>query len=151
TLDPTGAVIVTLSAKVPAALVATPGTATVVTLSPASGAGNNGLSNALAFTINPAGSPVPTVSMISPDNAPANSSSVTLTITGTNFLPSTDPTGGSKVNFNLPAHQASLPITALNSTQITATIDSSLLVNSTGSAIVASVSVSNPPTPPPAS
>jgi hypothetical protein len=54
------------------------------------------------------------------------------------------------VNFNLPSKQVTLPASSITTTQITATIDASLLVNNTGAPIVASVTVSNPPTPPPA-
>src|SRR5207253_8801488 len=44
--DSTGAALGnTVTATVPAALVAKPGVATIITLNPASGAGNNGLSN----------------------------------------------------------------------------------------------------------
>jgi len=141
--------IPTVTAMVPASLVATPGTATVITLNPFSGAGNNGLSNALSFQINPKGTPVPAISTISPNSAPAGSASQTLMITGSNFLPTTDPSGGSVVNFNLPSKQATLPASMISATQITATIDASLLVNDTAQPIVAVVTVTNPPTPPP--
>jgi len=139
----------TVTAKVPAALVANPGTATVVTLNPFSGAGNNGLSNALSFQINPKANPIPTITSITPNNAPAGSASLTLTIVGTQFLPTTDPSGGSVVNFNLPSTQATLSNPTITATQITVTIPSSLLVNTTTASIAASVTVSNPPAPPP--
>jgi len=152
--------IPTVTAMVPASLVATPGTATVITLNPFSGSGNNGLSNALSFQINPKGTPVPAITTISPTSAPAGSSSVTLTITGPlpmppstspSFVPTTDPSGGSVVNFNLPSRQVTLPASMITTTQITATIDASLLVNDTGQPITAVVTVTNPPTPAPPS
>ena len=48
-----------ITATVAASLVASPGIAYVQTLSPHSGAGTNGLSNTLAFVIDPAPNPVP--------------------------------------------------------------------------------------------
>jgi hypothetical protein len=157
TLDVNGNVTM-ISAKVPAALVANPGTATVITLNPFSGSGNNGLSNALSFQINPKGTPLPAITTISPTSAPAGSPSVTLTIAGpamgnmqnASFVPTTDPSGGSVVNFNLPSKQVTLPTSMITTTQITATIDASLLVNDSGHPITAVVTVTNPPTPPPA-
>src|SRR5208282_3160905 len=82
TIDSTGTTVLILSATVPAALVASAGTATVITANPFSGTGNNGLSNPLTFIINPPGNPVPAISMISPNTAVAGSAAVTLTITG---------------------------------------------------------------------
>src|SRR6266852_4091822 len=76
-----------VTATVPASLVAKPGTAFVQTLSPHSGAGTNGLSNTLAFIINPAGNPLPAVSSQSPSCAVAGGAAFTLTVTGSNFLP----------------------------------------------------------------
>ncbi len=57
-----GGNVIGITATVPASLVAKPGTAFVNTLSPHSGAGTNGLSNPLAFIINPPGNPLPAVS-----------------------------------------------------------------------------------------
>src|SRR3984893_8409960 len=48
------------TAKVPAALVAKSGVATIITLSPATGTGRNGLSNPVAFIVNPPPNPMPT-------------------------------------------------------------------------------------------
>src|SRR5258708_34958664 len=61
-----GGNVIGITATVPASLVAKPGTAFVNTLSPHSGSGTNGLSNPLAFIINPPGNPLPAVSSISP-------------------------------------------------------------------------------------
>ena len=71
--------------------------------------------------------------------------SFTLTVTGSNFIPTSDPSGGSQVRFNLGPTQTSLPILNVTSTQITATVDSSLLVNATSAPVTAIVTVYNPP------
>jgi hypothetical protein len=134
-----------ITGTVTAALVAKPGTAFVNTLSPASGAGNNGLSNSIAFIVNPAGSSVPTIASMSPTSAAAGSASFTLTVNGTNFLPTSDPSGGSQVHWNLGPTQSTLPIVSISSTQIQATVDASLLVNATSQAVTATVTVFNPP------
>jgi hypothetical protein len=137
--------IIGISATVPAALVAKPGTAFVNTLSPHSGSGQNGLSNTLSFIINALPNPVPTLTSLSPATAAAGSASFTLTITGTNFLPASDPTGGSLVHWNMGGTQSTLPILNISATQITATVSSTLLVNSTAQPVGASVSVYNAP------
>jgi WD40-like Beta Propeller Repeat len=145
-----------LTATVPASLVATPGTAFVNTLSPHSGAGTNGLSNSLAFIINPPPNPVPTLSSISPAQAPAGSSPVALTISGSNFLPTaSDSTAQpcsagatSCVNWNMGATQttfntANSPGMSITASTIQLTIPSSLLATA-GCPIV---TVYNPPSP----
>jgi hypothetical protein len=143
-----------ITGTVTAALVAKPGTAFVNTLSPASGAGNNGLSNSLAFIVNPPGSALPTITSMSPTSAAAGSASFTLTVNGTNFLPTSDPSGGSQVNWNVGATQTTLcggsavPCVSTSSTQIQATVNSSLLVNTTSQAVTATVTVFNPPSSP---
>src|SRR6201993_690788 len=93
----------TLTATVPASLLTKPGTAFVNTLSAQSGTGQNGLSNTLAFNIYGAPNPVPTLSSVSPATAPAcgtncANASVSITVTGTNFLPASN-NGGSLVGF----------------------------------------------------
>jgi WD40-like Beta Propeller Repeat len=136
--------VIGISATVDASLVAQAGTAFVNTLSPHSGAGTNGLSNTLAFIINPPPSPVPAISSISPSCAVAGSASFTLSITGSNFLPTSDPSGGSQVHWNAGPTQSTLPISgSISATQIQATVDASL-VAAAGSAVV---TVYNPPTP----
>ena len=135
-----------ISATVSAALVAKPGTAFVNTLSPHSGAGTNGLSNSLPFIINPPGNPVPTVSSISPTCVAAGSGAFTLTVMGGNFLPASDPSGGSQVHWTstATATQSTLPIVGNTSvTQIQATVSSALLAR----ADTARVTVFNPPAP----
>ena len=137
----------TVTATVAAALIAKPGTATVNTLNPFSGTGNNGLSNTLTFIINPPGNPVPALTSISPNTAAAGSASFALTVSGSNFLPASDPSGGSQVRWNLGPTQTTLPIVTISSSQIQATVDTSLLVNATTQPVSAIVTVYNPPSP----
>ncbi len=136
-----------ISAVVPAALIANAGTAFVNTISPASGAGQNGLSNTLSFIVNPAGSPLPSLSTLTPNSAAAGAATFTLTLAGSNFLPTTDPSGGSKVNWNFGGTQTTLPIVSISASQIQATVSSTLLVNATTANVTANVSVFNPPAP----
>lgn len=144
----TGAVIGnSITAVVPAAMVAKPGVATVNTLNPASGAGNNGLSNPVTFVINPPPNPLPTLTSITPGGLVNGSPQSTLTLTGTNFLPTTDPSGGSQVNWSANGAVTKLTVAGSStSSQITATIPPALLAT----AGTASVTVFNPPSPPPA-
>ncbi len=134
-----------VTATVSAALIAKAGTAFVNTLNPFSGAGNNGLSNTLTFLINPAANPVPSITAISPSAATAGGPSFTLTVTGSSFIPMSDPTGGSQVRFNLGPTQTTLPVLTVTATQITATVASSLLVNTTAAPVTGVVTVYNPP------
>jgi hypothetical protein len=144
TMDSSGNII-GITATVPAALVAKAGTDFVNTLSPASGAGNNGLSNTLSFIVNAPANPVPTLSSIAPNSAAAGSPALMLALSGTNFLPTSDPTGGSVVHWNVGGTQTTLPVTSISATQITATVSSTLLVNSTAQPVTAAVSVYNAP------
>jgi hypothetical protein len=136
--------VVSVTAVVPAAMTATPGTHFVQTVQPHSGAGNNGLSNPLAFVVFPKPNPAPTVSSIAPTSATAGSGDLQLTITGTNFLPTSDPSGGSQVRWNT-ASQTNLTATSITSTQIQATVPAALLTTASS----AIVTVFNPPAPPP--
>src|SRR6185369_12242252 len=137
----------TMTATVAAALIAKPGNAFINSLSPHSGTGTNGLSNTLTFVVNPATNPLPTISSISPSSAAAGSPSFTLTINGGSFLPTSDPSGGSQVRWNLGSTQSSLPILSISSAQITATVDTTLLVNASSQPVSAIVTVFNPPSP----
>jgi hypothetical protein len=136
-----------VTATVPASLITKPGTAFVNTLSPHSGAGTNGLSNPIAFIINPPGNPQPSVSTLSPSCTVAGSAAFTLTVNGTNFLPTSDPSGGSQVIWAVAGTsgtQTTLPSAGTGSTtQVQATV-SSALVATQGTA---NVSVFNPPAP----
>jgi hypothetical protein len=133
--------VINLKAVVPAALIANPGKANVNTLSPHSGSQNNGLSNTLAFIINPPPNPLPVLSSISPASANPGSAAVTLTVSGTSFIPSSDPTGGSTVNWNANGTQTALATSSVTATQIQATVPATLLTTQT----CALVSVFNPP------
>lgn len=134
--------IVSVTAVVPAALIATPGTAFVQTVQPHSGSGTNGLSNPLAFVVFPVPNPVPTITSIAPNSAPAGSAAVSLTITGTNFLLTTDPSGGSQVFWNTTT-QTTLTPTNITATQIQVAVPATLLTTSS----TATVTVNNLPVP----
>jgi WD40-like Beta Propeller Repeat len=134
--------IVSVTAVVPAALIATPGTAFVQTVQPHSGAGTNGLSNPVAFVVFPPPNPVPTITSIAPNSAPAGSAAVPLTITGTNFLLTSDPTGGSQVSWNT-TQQTTLTPTNITATQIQVMVPATLLTTSA----TATVTVNNLPVP----
>src|SRR5260370_4601467 len=103
-----------IAATVPASLVAKPGTAFVNTLSPHSGAGTNGLSNPLAFIINPPGNPLPAVSFISPSCTVAGGAAFTPTNTGTNFVVKAEPTQTLHVRWSGGGAADPLTRTALN-------------------------------------
>src|SRR4029077_4644380 len=149
-VDGTGAALGNIvTATVPASLLAKPGVATVITLNPASGAGNNGLSNPIAFIINPPPNPLPGLTSINPTSAAVGSPQTMLTLNGSNFLPTSDPSGGSQVNWSVGGTQTKLAITSITCAsgspcQIVATVPQGLLSN-TGSA---SITVFNPPSPP---
>jgi len=136
-----------ITATVAPALVAKAGTAFVNTLQPHSGAGTNGLSNPLAFIINPPGNPLPVLSAngLSPSCAVAGGASFTLTVAGTNFLPTSDPSGGSQVLWGAvpTGTQTTLPTVSATTTQVQATVSSALIA----AAGTANVSVFNPPAP----
>ena len=144
--DSSNTVIVSVSATVPAALVAKPGTATVITQSPFKGAGNNGLSNPVTFIINPPPNPVPTLTAIAPATIAACATScpdITLDLQGSNFLTSSDPTQVSVVRWTAGATQTTLATTAVSATDIKATVPGALY-SAPGTA---SVTVFNPPAP----
>src|SRR5258708_1562683 len=133
-----------ITATVSAALVAKPGTVFVNTLSPFSGAGMNGLSNPLPFIITPPGNPVPTVTSMSPTCAVVGAGAFTLTISGSNFLPASDPSGGSQGPWTAAGTRTTLPIVgSISAPKFQATVASSLVASpGTGA-----VPVFNPPSP----
>jgi hypothetical protein len=136
-----------VTAVVPAILIATPGTATVNTVNPAYGAGQNGLSNPITFIINNPPNPLPTVSSVSPACAVIGNA-LPITVMGTNFLnSSTDKTQVSTMNWTLGSSQFQFmtPAASITSTQITVTIPAADLGTVPGSA---TVTVYNPPSPP---
>ena len=132
-----------VTANVPAALIAKPGTASVETVNPHSGSQDNGLSNSVSLTIFPPPNPTPTISTLSPSCAVTGSASFTLTITGTQFIPASDPSGGSSVRWNAATQTTLSIVGTISATQIQATVPSSLVA----SAGTATVTVSNPPVP----
>ncbi len=117
-----------LAAQIPASDIANAGTATVTVFSPSPGGGQ---SNAITFTINPQARPLPRISALNPNSALAGSQSITLAVTGTNFV--TD----SVVRWNGQPRAT----TFVNSTQLTAVIPAEDLAN-VGNALV---SVFTPP------
>jgi hypothetical protein len=145
--DSSGNVLGTLvTATIPASLVATPGTATINTISPVSGTGNNGLSNTMTFVIDNPPNPVPTVTSVAPTCAVVGNA-LPITVTGTNFLnSSTDQTQISTLKWALGSSQFQFtaPAASISSTQITVTIPASD-INVAGNA---TVTVFNPPSPP---
>src|ERR1700730_340600 len=146
TLASTKTIVLSVTATVPAALVAKPGTATVITQNPFSGAGNNGLSNPIAFIINAPPNPVPTLTLIAPATIAACGTSctnLTLDLQGTNFITSSDPTQVSQVRWTAGATQTTLVTTSVTATDIKATVPGSL-ISAAGTAMV---TVFNPPAP----
>jgi hypothetical protein len=140
----------TLTATIPASLVATPSRAIVNVLTPQSGTGQNGLSNSEYFYIyTTTPNPLPALTDVSPNSAPAcgtscANASVTITVTGTNFMPTSN-NGGAIVTFadklTPPGQPTALTITSRSDTQIKAVIPGIYLAN----ADVGSVAVCNPP------
>src|SRR3984893_1830192 len=108
-----------LTAAVPAALIASMGTA-AVTVKTASG----GTSNSLSFAINP---PVPSLTALSPSSAPAGGATFTLTVSGANFV------SGDTVLWN----GASLATTFGSSTQLAAAVPASWIARPGSAAVTA--------------
>lgn len=170
TTDPSSGGVTGVTAVVPAAFTAKPGTYFVQTVNPnySRGTGYSGLSNSVAFVVNPPANPAPTISSISPASAPACGSScatdsVALTITGTNFLPTSSTTGVSQVNWNMGTTQvafttANTSSLTISPTSIQLTIPGQITITQNNqpqtipilaNAGTATVTVSNPPLPPP--
>ncbi len=95
-----------LTATIPAADIATAGTAQVTVFNPAPGGGTSGVQT---FTVN---NPLPVLNNISPTNAQAGATGFTLTVNGSNFAST------SKVRWN----GSDRTTTFVNSGQLTATI-----------------------------
>ncbi len=137
-----------ITAKVPPALVAKPGVATIITLSPATGAGRNGLSNPVAIVINPPPNPLPVLTSITPNTAVAGAATmpVSLSLTGSSFLSNSDPAQASQVNWTAGATTTKLTLGTVSANQIQASIPVALLA----AAGTATVTVFNSGSPPPA-
>jgi 6-phosphogluconolactonase (cycloisomerase 2 family) len=115
-----------LIVTIPAAAIATTGTAPVRVTSPAPGGGT---SNSVNFTIS-GGNPVPTIALISPNSAVAGGAAFTLTVNGTNFVPA------SLITFGGTARTT----TFVSSTSLTASVDAAAVAT----AVSAQVFVTNP-------
>ena len=100
----------------------------MITQNPFSGAGNNGLSNPIVFTINAPPNPIPTLSSIAPNTIAAcggscATASFTLDLQGTNFITSsTDATQNSEVMWTAGANATTLTTTGITATDIKATV-----------------------------
>ncbi len=141
----------TITAIVPADYIAKAGTVYVNTHTPQSGAGMNGLSNSLSFIIAGSPNPVPILTSIAPNSAPLctskNCSSLTITLTGANFLPSST-NGASTVTFTgLATNGVQTAISASNitSTTMKAVIPGTYLMVADNAA---QINVINPPSAP---
>jgi len=140
---------VTMTATVPASLVAKVGTAYVNTYQPQSGTGMNGLSNSIAFLIYGTPNPVPVVTSVTPNTAPAcgsscGNASVKITIAGSDFL-STSTNGASTVTFtglSTSEVETAINVTNITSTQIQAVIPGTMLADADPNA---QINVMNPP------
>ena len=140
---------VTMTATVPASLVAKVGTAYVNTYQPQSGTGMNGLSNSIAFLIYGTPNPVPVVTSVTPNTAPAcgsscGNASVKITIAGSDFL-STSTNGASTVTFtglSTSEVETAINVTSITSTQIQAVIPGTMLADADPNA---QINVINPP------
>jgi hypothetical protein len=130
--------LTTLTATITADFVANPAANLVNVLTPQSGNGNNGLSNTVVvYVFSTTPNPVPTITAVTPDSAPACGSTCTnstaITVTGTNFLASSN-NGGSIVAFQdaltTQGQPTALKISSLSDTSIKATIPGAYLANS---------------------
>ena len=115
-----------LTAAVPASDIASAGPSPVAVVNPAPGGGNSGPT---PFTIN---NPVPTITSIAPTSAAAGGAAFTLTVNGIGFFTNT------LVNWN----GANRPTTFVSSTQLTAAIPTTDIVNG---GTTATVTAFNPP------
>ncbi len=139
----------TMTATVPANLVAKVGTAYVNTYAPQSGTGMNGLSNSIAFLIYGTPNPAPVVTSVTPNTAAScgsscGNASVKITIAGSDFL-TTSTNGASTVQFTgLSTNEVPTTIntTSITSTQIQAVIPGTMLADGDANA---QISVTNPP------
>jgi hypothetical protein len=122
-----------LTAQIPASDITTPGTASVNVFTPPNAAGvGGGLStNPLPFTINQPPNPVPTLTSLNPSSATASGVAFALTVTGTNFINTS----------NVLWNGVNRPTTFISATQLSAQIPATDIAN----AGTASVNVFNPP------
>jgi hypothetical protein len=137
-----------VTAVVPANLIAKAGTVYVNTHYQQSGTGMNGLSNSLAFLVYGAPNPLPTLTSITPSSTSVcstkNCSPVTITLAGTNFLP-TSANGGSSVTFTGVATsqvETAINVSSISATEIKAVIPTNFLTQTDPAA---KINVINPP------
>ena len=116
-----------LSAQIPASDLASAGKASFTVQNPAPGGGT---SAALTFTVTPPPNPVPTITSLAPDHAVESGAAFPLTVTGTQFIAT------SEILWN----SSPVSTTYVSSTSLTAQIPASDLT----SAGTASVAVQNP-------
>src|ERR1700751_774417 len=122
-----------MTTQVPASLITSPGTATVVVFTTSPGGGT---STTLTFTITPAPSNVPTIVSASPATVLAGSASATLLLAGTNFAPQ------STVSVN-NTNRSTLFISSTN-------LEVNLTTADLATAGSLSITLTNPAAPPPA-
>ena len=140
---------VTMTATVPASLVAKVSTAYVNTYQPQSGTGMNGLSNSIAFSIYGTPNPVPVVTSVTPNTAPAcgsscGNASLKITIAGSDFVASS-PSANLKVTFtglSTSEVETAINVTKITSTQVDAVIPGAMLADPDPNALI---NVINPP------
>jgi WD40-like Beta Propeller Repeat len=146
--------ILYLTATVDQSLITKVGTAAVNTLNPHSGSTDNGLSNTINFVINPPPNPLPVLTSMTPTSIGAGSTNISLTLTGSSFLPTAGTCAGttppvstqSQVNWNAGGTQTIFTtFSSISASQIQLVIPDALLANQG----TASVSVTNPPACPP--
>lgn len=104
----------TLTALVNPVFLSIPGTAAIEVLNPAPG---GGYSNSVNFTVSPVTSPVPTITTMQPSAAQAGSSSIGITLTGTQFVPTSVVTWDGN----------NLPTTFIDSTKIQGSVPTTYL------------------------
>ncbi len=136
-------------ATIPYSYVENPGSVSVLTYQPQSGTGQNGLSNPLTFLIYGAPNPYPSLSSITPtsaaycDSTSSKCSNVSITLTGSNFLPVSQ-NGGSSVTITGAStydEETAITVNSISPTQLKATIPGASLC-ATGPV---QVNVINPP------
>lgn len=136
----------TATTVIPAAFLAQPAKVFVNTKNPSKNSQDNGLSNALAFTIYGTPNPVPALTSLSPITAThcgsaCTNSDTAITMVGTNFLPNST-NGPSEVHWSLNGGPTVfLNVNTITPTQINATISGALLSDPG----TAQITVVNPP------
>jgi hypothetical protein len=137
-----------ISAQVPYSLIAKPGNAAVNVYQPQNqGTGYNGLSNALTFIIYGAPNPSPSLSSLTPNSTAVCTSkcaNVAITLSGSNFLPTTQ-NGGSSVTYTGLATngiETAISVTSITSSEIKASIPGGYLASADSNA---KINVINPP------